>query len=59
MPANWDGGRISGVLRISTHIICNEPLTTSIGILRFSRAAGYLPASIVDASIFNIMTYNT
>ena len=45
MPPNWEGRRINAFLRISTHIGCGEPLTISIGSLRFSRAAGYLPAS--------------
>jgi hypothetical protein len=59
MPANWDGRRISAVLKISTQIVSSEPLPISVGSLRFLRAAGYLPAPLVYASPFNITSYNT
>jgi hypothetical protein len=58
VPANRDQNRISAVARLSTQIFCNEPLTISIGSLRFSMAAGYLPASLVYASHFNTTRYN-
>jgi hypothetical protein len=58
MPANWDANRLSAVLRISTQIVSSEPLTISIGSLRFSKAAGYLPASLVDTSLRSTTIYN-
>ena len=59
MPANWDENRISVVLRTTTQIVLSETLTIDNCGLIFSKAAGYLPASIIGVSICAKTTYST
>ena len=59
IPENWDENQISAVLKTTTQIIHSETLTINIWQVEILEAAGYLPASTVYASHYNITSYNT